>query len=205
MAGEASILRMGFMSASLRSRRRETDAVREGHRRTSAIAVNLGSDVRGGRKRLNLTQDQLAARVGIDQTRLSQIELGGGQGVPLDVWVALGVALGRPLAVSFSRPLGEMRDPADAGHLAMQERLLQLALTTGRPGTFELPTRPADPRHSIDVCVRDDRQRVLIIQEAWNTFGDLGASIRSTNRKIAEASELAVAIGGEQPYRVAAV
>jgi hypothetical protein len=69
----------------------------------------------------------------------------------------------------------------------------------------ELPTRPADPRHSIDVCVRDDRHRVLILQEAWNTFGDIGAAIRSTNRKAAEAADLAAAMDDGLPYRVASV
>jgi hypothetical protein len=87
----------------------------------------------------------------------------------------------------------------------MQERLLELARATGRTGSFELPTRPADPRHSIDVCVRDARHRVLLIQEAWNTFGDLGAAVRSTNRKAAEAADLAATPGGGMPYRVATV
>lgn len=87
----------------------------------------------------------------------------------------------------------------------MQERLLELARATRRIATFELPTRPADPRHSIDVCVRDRGQRVLIIQEVWNTFGDLGAAVRSANRKAAEAADLAAAIDGGPPYRVATV
>jgi hypothetical protein len=98
-----------------------------------------------------------------------------------------------------------VREPADAGHLAMQEQLLELALSTGRPGTFEVATRPADPRHSIDVCIRDVRNRALIIEEAWNSFGDLGASIRSTNRKAAEAAALAATIDDGPPYRVATV
>jgi hypothetical protein len=38
--------------------------------------------------------------------------------------------------------------------------------------------------------------------ECWNTFGDLGAAIRSTNRKRAEVAELAIAIGGDRPHRV---
>jgi len=40
--------------------------------------------------------------------------------------------------------------------------------------------------------------------ECWNTFSDLGAAVRSTNRKLAEAAELAFAVGGERPHRVAA-
>jgi transcriptional regulator with XRE-family HTH domain len=152
-----------------------------------------------------MTQRTLAGLAGIDPSRISQIEAGLGQGVPLHTWVVLGSALNQPLAVSFTRPLGETRGPTDAGHLQMQERLLELARRTGRPATFELPTRPADPRYSIDICVRDARERVLIIQEAWNTFGDLGAAIRSTNRKAAEAGDLAATIDDGPPYRVATV
>jgi hypothetical protein len=127
--------------------------------------------------------------------------------VPIELWVALGVALGRPLAVSFSKTLDPSSgSPADAGHLEIQEALLALAATTGRRAVAELPTRPADPRHSSDVVVRDDLHRTVILQEAWNTFGDIGAAIRSTHRKQAEADERAVVLAGGGPaYRVATV
>ena len=152
-----------------------------------------------------MTQRELSDRVGVDPTRISQIELGTGEGAPLSLWIAIGVALDQPLAVSFTRPLGDMRGPSDAGHLVMQERLLALAKQTGRTATFELPTRPADPSRSIDVCVRDAINRVLLIEEAWNTFGDLGAAARSTARKSAEAADLSATIDDGPPYRVASV
>ena len=171
------------------------------------MAESLGREVRGARIRLHLTQAELAARVGVHQTWISGIELGREAGVSLETWVALGVALGRPLAVSFSKPLDRtMATPADAGHLEIQEALLALAAATGRRGVAELPTRPADPAHSTDVALRDDVHRVLILEEAWNTFGDVGAAIRSTHRKRAEAEERAVVLGGDgAPYRVATV
>lgn len=174
-------------------------------RRTTAIAIALGQTVRAARLRLGLTQSQVGVRVGVQQSWISRIELGHGGPVAMDLWVALGVELGRPLAISFSKPLGETLDLADAGHLAMQECLLELARATGRDSTFELPTRPADPRYSIDVCARDPRHRVLMIEEAWNTFGDLGLAIRNTNRKTAEATDLAATIDDGPPYRVATV
>lgn len=93
-------------------------------------------------------------------------------------------------------------EPADAGHLAIQELVLRLG-RAGYRGGFEVPTRPSDPRRSSDVGLRDDRRRILILVECWNTFGDLGAAVRSTNRKLAEAAELAVAVGGDRPHRVA--
>ena len=196
---------MGSMSNPLARRRRPTGATRESERLTASIALSLGRAVLEARRRRRMSQASLAARVRVHQSSISRIELGRGHSVPLEVWVGLGVALDRPLAISFSRPLGEPRESVDAGHLAMQERLLALARMTGRSGLVELPTRPADPRHSIDVWVRDSRHRVLLIQEAWNTFGDIGASMRSTNRKVAEAADLAATIGDGPPYRVATV
>ena len=193
------------MNEPVRPRRRTTETIREAGRLSTAVAVTLGQGVRAGRKRLKITQAALAERVQVDQSRISQIECGLGRGVGLELWVALGVAVGRPLAISFSKPLGETIEPADAGHLAIQECLLELARATGRSATFELATRPADPRRSIDVCVRDSHRRVLVIEEAWNTFGDIGAAIRSTNRKTAEATDLAAIIDDGPPYRVATV
>jgi transcriptional regulator with XRE-family HTH domain len=162
--------------------------------------------MRPSRRQKHLTQAALAERVGVHQTWISAIELGRGGVVPLETWVGLGVALDRPLAIAFSRATDPDASITDAGHLQIQEALLELARLTGRRATAELPTRPLDPRHSTDVALRDDRHRVLILAAAWNTFGDLGAAIRSTHRKQVEAADLAVVLGGDgDPYRVATV
>jgi transcriptional regulator with XRE-family HTH domain len=141
------------------------------------------------RRRRRITLRHLAARVGISVARLSEIERGLGARAPLEMWVALGIALERPLAVSLTRPLGEPRDaPRDAGHLEIQEFLLAQAAKLGRHGTFELPTRPLDPSRSTDVGLRDPDHRTRIMAECWNTFGDVGAATRATARKAAEAA-----------------
>lgn len=191
----------------MHSRRRPTELAREARRRGTTISIALGREVREGRVRLRLTQRHLSGRIGISQSALSAIERGLGAHVPLETWIALGIALDRPLAVRFTRQLGEQRAPADAGHLEIQEHILRLARATGRHGTFELPTRPSDPSRSTDVGMRDDRHRVLIQAECWNTFGDLGAAIRATNRKTAEAAAHAIAsaTGDAEPYRIATV
>lgn len=106
---------------------------------------------------------------------------------PLETWIALGIALGRPLAVAFSRPLGRV-SVADAGHLRIQEHVLRLARATGRHGTFEVPTRPLDPSRSTDVGIRDLRRGARVLAECWNTFGDLGSAVRATQRKEHEAA-----------------
>jgi len=189
------------------TRVRRRPEVIQGQREAAAIAGTLGAAVRHGRRTSRLSLGELGERVGLSRTRIAEIERGEGLGAPLQTWIALGIALERPLAVGFSRPLDASRVPADAGQLEIQEHVLRLARATGRHGTFELPTRPSDPSRSTDVGVRDDRYRVLIQTECWNTFGDLGAAIRATNRKAAEAAAHAIAatVGDAEPYRVATV
>lgn len=136
-----------------------------------------------------MTQAALGVRIGRSQSEISEIERGRGGRISLETWISLGTALDRPLAVTMSRPL-EPRDSetADAGHLRIQEHVLRLARATGRHGTFELPTKPDDPRRSADIGLRDDQRATRILVECWNTIGDLGAAVRATHRKLTEAA-----------------
>lgn len=170
------------------ARTRWIGAVVEGQREALALAATLGGTVRQARRARRMSLADLGDKVGLSPTRIAEIERGEGVGSPLQVWVALGIAVGRPLAVSLSKPLGEGYDgPRDAGHLEIQEHLLALAAKNSRHGTFELPTRPIDPARSTDVGLRDPIRRVRTLAECWNTFGDIGAATRATTRKLAEA------------------
>jgi hypothetical protein len=83
--------------------------------------------------------------------------------------------------------------------------MLRLARALGITRFFELPTKASEAWRSVDVCWRDDKRRVLIINECWNSFGNINAAVRSTNRKIADAAQLALAVATDgEPYRVAA-
>lgn len=167
---------------------RRTDDEVAGQVEAARLVATLGQQVRAARRGARMTLRTVAKRVGISAARLSEIERGLGGGAPIATWVSLGIALARPLSIALTRPLGEPRGPADAGHLQIQEHVLALAHDTGRHGTFELPTRPSDPARSTDVGIRDVRHGVRILAECWNTFGDLGAAARSTHRKAAEAA-----------------
>ena len=184
------------------NRRRRSDLLIEGDRESLHIATALGRVVRAARRQRRLTQADLGTAVGLGHSRVGEIERGTAMGTPLIVWVRLGMVLGRPLSMSFSRDL-DPPVPADSGHLAGQELVLRLARELGRPGSFELPTRPDNPSLSVDACVRDDPEGTLILHEIWNRFDDLGRAARSTDRKVAEATEMAIGLGGDRPYRVA--
>jgi transcriptional regulator with XRE-family HTH domain len=182
-------------------RRRRSDVFVQGDREARNIATTLGRDVRATRRRRHWTQAQLADKVGLEQSRISEIERGLATGTPLIVWVRLGMILGRPLGMAFARDL--VPQPSDAGHLDAQEAVLRITARTSRSGRFELATKPADPLRSADLALRDDVSRELDLLEIWNRFDDVGAGARSTDRKVAEAQQLAIAIGNGRPYRVA--
>jgi transcriptional regulator with XRE-family HTH domain len=186
-----------------RARHARAQARLTGRELATEAALNLGKVIRTARRRRSWTLAELAAKVALTPARLSQMELGHGAGAGLETWYAVAEALKMPFKAEFARDA--TADALDAGHLQMQELMLRLATQTQRLGTFELRTRPDNPTLSIDVCVRDDVQRILFIEECWNSFGNINASVRSTQRKVAEARDLAVALGGERgPYEVAA-
>jgi transcriptional regulator with XRE-family HTH domain len=183
-------------------RRKRTRLLAGAARRAALIAAELGAQVRQRRRRRGWTQRALGARIGLHHSRISQVELGEGGSLTLRDWTALADALDAELFIKLSRDRED--EPADAGHLRMQELLLRLGREAGVARLFELPTRPADPTRSVDVGLRDHHRRTLILLEAWNTIADIGAAARSTARKLAEAQALATALGGDEgPYRVA--
>jgi transcriptional regulator with XRE-family HTH domain len=175
---------------------KRTRARIDGVRLAEEAAAKAGAQVATSRTRRGWTQATLARKVGISRGREADIEAGRGDGVPFATWFALGEAMGRPFRAEFVRD--RLDEPADAGHLAIQELVLRLAGPAGYEGGFELPTRPSDPARSIDVPLIDRRNRRLVIVECWNSFGDLGAAARSSNRKVAEAEALAAALGGDE-------
>ena len=174
----------------------------EAGRRNRAQLSVIGGQLRAARRRRGSTQQQLAERVGISRSAISAIERGLGGSHTLDTWQRIAVALDIPLRIELGRDPYE--EPADAGHLRIQELVLRLGRGAGFVGTFELPTRPLDPRHSADCGLIDRPGRRLVIAECWNTITDLGASARSTNRKIAEATEFAASVFGPGPVEVGA-
>jgi transcriptional regulator with XRE-family HTH domain len=165
--------------AARKRRAARTTGVRE----ANAIAANLGRDLRRTRTRRRLTQAQLADAVAVSQAEISALEAGRGARTPIETWVALGIALERPIAIGFSR---DVVDPLqDAGHLAAQELVLTLTTRGGWRGTFEVPSNPREPSLAIDLAL-EGPNRQLVLVEIWNRIDDLGAAVRSSDRKLAQ-------------------
>lgn len=163
-------------------------------RRLQEQRARLGAEIQALRERRGWTRIELAQRAGLGRMVVSRIERGIAN-PDLEGLQRLAVALDRPLTVDFGG-----RDPQasvnDAGHLGIQELILRLGAAVGAAGTFELPTRPAEPWRSADIGLLFDRERRLVHAECWNTIGDVGAAARATNRKRAELHDLAIARWG---------
>ena len=117
-------------------RHRRTGFELDGSVEASSIAGSLGRDLRATARRRRLTQAELGRRVGLSGPRIGEIQRGQGASASLDTWVKLGKAIGRPLAVAFSREIDAL-EVNDAGHLAAQELVLGLARRHGRRADFE--------------------------------------------------------------------
>ncbi|HEY4226902.1 MAG TPA: helix-turn-helix transcriptional regulator [Candidatus Limnocylindrales bacterium] len=167
----------------------------EAERRLHERRARLGADIKAMRKRRKWTQQELARRADVGRQVIGRLELGLR---PLDVETLerIAVALGVPLAIGFDRDLRD--DVADAGHLAIQEVVLRLARAAGYETQFELPTRPLEPWRSADLGLGFERRRLAIDVECWSTFGDVGAGVRSSRRKVVELEQVAVARWGAE-------
>ncbi len=172
----------------------------EAARRSREQRAQLGGEVRQSRQRRNWTQDELAERAGISRHVVGRIERATTR-LDVDALQRIGVALDRRLEIRLGRDV--LEHPADAGHLAMQELILGLGREIGFTGSFELPTRPAEPWRSIDVVLASPTRRIMILTECWNTFGDIGAAARASMRKAAELA--AIAAGRWGPDALVAV
>ena len=172
---------------------------RRGDGTSSSWGVS-GGEGAFSRRRKRMTQQALGERADLGQSTISRLERGQGGQLSLDAWQRVALALDRSLRVELNRDPNE--EPADAGHLAIQELVLGLGRAAGHRRSFELPTRPADPSRSVDVGLRDDARRWLLLIEAVNTIGDIGASVRSSSRKLAEAEALAATLADGSGYTV---
>jgi len=98
----------------------------------------------------------------------------------LETWQQVALVLNLHLELTLGRD--PLEEPADSGHLSIQELVLRLGRAIGVKRTFELATKPAHPTLSTDVGLTDDVNRRLIQVECVNVFGNVNASIRSSDR-----------------------
>lgn len=171
---------------------RRSDVAVEAERRLKERRARVGGQIKGMRTRRGWTKTELAERCDVGRMVVMRAEKGD-ESVTLETLERMALAFGVPLNVGFTR---DGLDVADGGHLAIQEIVLRAGRSTGLAGLPELPTRPNEPWRSIDVVLGSRSRALAVCVECWNTFGDVGAAIRSSRRKAVELSELGVAQWG---------
>jgi transcriptional regulator with XRE-family HTH domain len=62
-----------------------------------------------------LTQEALGGRIDLSQAEVSRLERGRGAGASIETWVAIGMALDRPISVGFSRDVVDPHRLDDLG------------------------------------------------------------------------------------------
>lgn len=147
------------------SRRRTVpELVAEARRLDVENQIQVGRDLRKRRRRRRMSQVALAVAAGMSREMVKRMESGRGGAIPGFRWHAVALAPDTTHDAEFARDHQE--EPADAGHLSIQELLLRLGAALGFDKSVELPTRSSDPSRSIDVSLRNDRRRVLMVLEA---------------------------------------
>jgi transcriptional regulator with XRE-family HTH domain len=156
-----------------------------------------GAKVRAARVRRHWRQTDLARRVDLSQPTISSIERGEGATLSLVAWQRIADAFDLSLTLKLGRD--RLEETRDAGHLAMQELVLRLGRRQRVTRTFEL--RSAGGRWT-DVGLADHASGRLVLVECVNVIQDIGSAIRASDRKLAEAESLAVALGPDRPRAV---
>ena len=141
-----------------------------------------------------MTQAELSAQSGVSRSQIAKMESDRGIGIAPADWFAVADALERFLKFEFARD--PMEEPADADHLDIQQLVMRLARDAGfGERRIELPGHSG--RRWTDVALVKRADRVVALVECVNVVGDLGASFRSSDRKLADAGQLAVSLGGD--------
>lgn len=142
---------------------------------------NVGRGVREARLRRGQTQCEIAALAGVSASTVQRVEAGRAEHISLDSLQRTAHAVGRPLRLELSPD--PRREPADAGHLAIQELVVRLGRVAGYVAIPEMPAIRYGSWRSTDVALRSDTARRLVVVECWSSVGDVGAAYRGTDRK----------------------
>lgn len=204
IASERSISRplygRGEMPVRRRSTGRRTSLQVAADRRALDLARALGRGLRQARLDGGLRQADVAARANVSTSTISDLERGVRVDHTLLVLVRAARAAGADLRAYLERAT-TAEQPRDLVHLRHQELIVRTALGGGWAAQPEAPI-DADPTRTraADVLLRRGNEQGLV--EIWDWFEDVGAALRSWDRKLARVERsLFAGAGREAPAK----
>lgn len=156
--------------------------------------IQAGRALRALRKRRDLTQRQLAARVGLSQSTVSLVERGQLDRLTFRVIRRLFEALESSAELDIRWRRGQLDRLIDRRHAALVEATVRLLRRLGWLVEVEVSYSVYGERGSIDVLAFDPRSLTLLVVEVKSELGGIEVTIR----KLDEKARLAAAIAAER-------
>jgi transcriptional regulator with XRE-family HTH domain len=161
----------------------DKQSMRPPRHRAAVDTLRFGRALRALRIRLELTQAQLAARVGVSASMISRVENGRIGRVAFATLHAIGAALGADVQ-PMVRWRGEALDRLlDEAHAAVVDAIVEMLRHTGWEVAIEVSFSVGGERGSIDVFAWHAPTGFLLVIEAKSVVPDNQATLFGLDRK----------------------
>lgn len=161
-------------------------------------AVRFGLSVRALRRRRRLTQERLAAMVGVSRSTIARVERGHADAVTVRTLVRIATALGAAVSVRILWHGEGLDRLLDAAHADLTDAVLRLLRDSGWEVATEVSFNVRGERGTIDILAFHREMRSLLVIEIKSVVPDLQAMLGALDRKV----RIAVEIARERGWRV---
>lgn len=145
--------------------------------------IRTGLQVRAVRLRCNLTQAELAARIGLSRETVSRLERGDLEGLTVRSLRLIGPALGMPPVVSLGWRGADVAQLLDSGHASLVEGVVRILRSRGWGTLLEYSFSRYGERGSVDVVAWHAETQTLLLIEVKTRIVDLQDLFYGLDRK----------------------
>jgi transcriptional regulator with XRE-family HTH domain len=158
----------------------------------------VGLSVRALRRRRRLTQERLAAMVGVSRSTIVRVERGHAESATVRTLMRIAGALGTTISVRILWQGEGLDRLLDAAHADLTETVLRLLRDSGWEVATEVSFNVRGERGTIDILAFHRPTESLLVIEIKSVVPDLQAMLGTIDRKV----RLAVGIARERGWRV---
>ena len=163
--------------------------------------VRFGLSVRAMRRRRRLTQERLAAMVGVSRSTIARVERGHADSATVRTLMRIATALGAAVSVRILWQGEGLDRLLDAAHADLTEAVLRLLRDCGWEVATEVSFKVRGERGTIDILAFHPETGSLLVIEIKSVVPDLQAMLGTLDRKV----RLAVGIARDRSWRVDSV